>query len=131
VFVIKKILIIDDDADFTEACRNFLEVTGYAVDCESDETAAVEKVRAFGPDLIFLDVLMKTEQGGFEVADQIWGDEILKRIPVVFLTGYFRKKLLTDRENEVIQKWQNVKGVLDKPVKPSSLLEMIRNVERG
>ncbi|HNV85974.1 MAG TPA: response regulator [Candidatus Omnitrophota bacterium] len=129
--MIQKILMIDDDVDFTEACRNFLEVAGYEVDCESDENLAVEKVGAFKPDLIFLDVLMKTEQGGFEIADRICGDETLRKVPIVFLTGYFRKKLLTDRENEVIGKWDNVKGVLDKPVKPAALLEMVKKMERG
>lgn len=127
--MIRKILIVDDDADFVEACGNFLEAADYEIGVESNENEAIGKIRLLRPDLVFLDVLMQTETGGFDVADKLWRDEALRAIPVVFLTGYFRKKMLLDKELEIIRKWANVKGVLDKPVKPSTLLEMIKKIE--
>jgi len=127
--MIRKILIVDDDADFVEACGNFLESADYEIGIESSENEAIKKIRLFRPDLVFLDVLMQTETGGFDIADKLWKDETLKAIPVVFLTGYFRKKMLLDKELEITRKWANVRGILDKPVKPATLLAMIKKIE--
>ncbi|MDD5217268.1 MAG: response regulator [Candidatus Omnitrophica bacterium] len=125
----KKILIIDDDADFTEACKIFLEASGYQVAFEIQEREAIDKVRSFKPDVIILDIKMQTETGGFDIADKIREDPELYRIPVVFLTGYFQRVALSGKEGEVIQRWQNVKGVLDKPVKPAVVLALIHQIE--
>jgi len=127
----KRILIIDDDHDFSDACANLLEASGYESGYENEETKAMRKIQDFKPDLIILDVVMKSETSGFKAAGDIYADEKLKGIPILFLTGYFKKAALMDKEKELIKKWPNVKGVLGKPVKPAVLLSSINKVLKG
>jgi CheY-like chemotaxis protein len=126
--MIKRILMVDDDLDFIEACRNVLEAEGYQVAQETHGQAVFSRIQETLPDLVLLDVLMQNQMVGFEVADKMFQEETLRTIPVIFLTGYFKRVTLTDKESEMIQSWTNVKGVLDKPVKPAILLELIRQV---
>ena len=129
--MIKKILMIDNDLDFIEACRNFLEATGYEVESEHREEHAVGKILSFRPDLILLDVVMDTEKSGFDIADTIQAREELKDTPVVFLTGYFKKTGLLDQQNDIFSRWKNVKQVLDKPVKPAILLDIVKKISEN
>jgi CheY-like chemotaxis protein len=126
--MVSKILMVDDDADFLDACRNVLEAAGYEVECETVEELVLDRARRFGPDLVILDVLMSRETSGFDLADHMQDEPALATVPIVFLTGYFRRKGLTESEADVIRRWKNVRQVLDKPVKPSVLLEAIRKV---
>ncbi|MFA5088258.1 MAG: response regulator [Candidatus Omnitrophota bacterium] len=127
--MIRKVLMIDDDLDFIDACRGFLEALNYDFQSESREEDALPKIQTFKPDLILLDVVMQKETSGFDIAQSIFNDAELKNIPVVFLTGYFKKARLTDKESELIRQWANVKGVLDKPIKPADLLKLVRRID--
>ena len=127
--MIKRILIIEDDTDFAEACINFLEAADYEVKWENNEYRALETIREFRPGVILLDVVMNKENSGFEIADKISQDKELKTIPIVFLTGYFHKTGMIAKEEDFLDKWDNVKYVLDKPVKPSLLLKILKKIE--
>lgn len=124
----KKILIIDDDMDFVEACQNMLEAAGYKVECESVFENAIDRIKETNPDLLLLDILMENKVIGFDIADAIFRDEKLRHIPVIFLTGYFRRSNTIERENESLKRWGNVRSIIDKPVKPSVLLGAIREI---
>ncbi|MCM8769512.1 MAG: response regulator [Candidatus Omnitrophica bacterium] len=127
--MIKQILIVDDDQEFAEACCNFLEAAGYIVGYETDERKVLEKVRQGKPDLILLDVVMKEENSGFKLAEALSADQDFQRIPVIFLTGYFKKAEANEQE-EYLKKWPNVRAILDKPVKPAVLMEVIQKLHQ-
>ncbi|MBI2997055.1 MAG: response regulator [Deltaproteobacteria bacterium] len=83
----KRILIIDDNADFSNLVRSRLEETGkYKVQVENEGSSGIDTARTFKPDLILLDVVMP-DIGGPEVAEQLRDDKEMARIPVVFLTS--------------------------------------------
>ena len=83
----KRILIIDDEASFTRMVKLNLEKTGtFEVREENRATDALAAAREFKPDLILLDVIMPTMDGG-DVASQIRNDRHLKGTPIVFLTA--------------------------------------------
>lgn len=124
----KKILIIDDDPDFIDACRNMLEAVDYEVDCANRADQALAKIDSFRPELVLLDILMDNKLAGFEIAETLAKGENYRGIAVIFLTGYFMRTGLRELQNEVLHKWRNVKSVLDKPVKPAKLLETIRKI---
>jgi len=64
-----------------------LEKTGFfEVREENKATYAIPAAREFKPDLILLDVIMPTMDGG-DVAAHIKADRHLRDIPVVFLTA--------------------------------------------
>lgn len=124
--MIKKILIIDDDTDFNEACRNMLEAVDYEVGVENKHEHAYQTIVEFKPDLILLDVLMDNKLAGFEIAETLAKDKKFREVAIILLTGYFMRTGLRDLQNEMMTKWENIKYVLDKPVKPATLLETIR-----
>ncbi|MDD5439784.1 MAG: response regulator [Candidatus Omnitrophica bacterium] len=126
--MIKKILLVEDDLDFIEACRNLLEAAGFTVEEEPLADKVMAKVKEFAPDLIILDVLLQKERKGFDIAEALAGDELLCRIPVIFLTGYFKRMVGGADRDDLRRRLKNVKDVLDKPVKPSVLLDTIRSV---
>jgi DNA-binding response OmpR family regulator len=82
-----RIFVIDDEPDFTHMLRRSLELQGYyEVGEENDPSAAVSAARAFGPDLIVLDVMMP-DLDGSELAEQLRADRQLRDVPVLFLTA--------------------------------------------
>src|SRR3954468_681927 len=82
-----KILIVDDETTITRLLKLNLEQTGaYVVRCENLATKALAAAREFKPDLILLDVIMPTMDGG-DVASQLRSDRHLKGTPLVFLTA--------------------------------------------
>lgn len=83
----KRVLIIDDEPSFTRMVRLNLEKTGlFEVREENRAAGALNSARDFKPDLILLDVIMPTMDGG-DVAAQIQNDRLLKGTPIVFLTA--------------------------------------------
>lgn len=83
----KRILVIDDETSFTRMVRLNLEKTGrFEVREENSAPQALATARDFQPDLILLDVLMPSMDGG-DVAAQIKRNRQLKGVPIVFLTA--------------------------------------------
>jgi len=88
----KRILIIDDEASFTRMVKLNLEKTGdFEVREENRAAFAVTAAREFKPDLILLDVIMPTMDGG-DVAAQIQKDRHLRDTPIIFLTATVSKR---------------------------------------
>ncbi|MDB5302374.1 MAG: hypothetical protein JWO87_4037 [Phycisphaerales bacterium] len=82
-----RILLVDDEPDFTCMLKMSLETAGYyEVREENDATSAVASAREFGPDLIVLDLMMPTLDGS-EVAAQVRRDVFVRDTPLVFLTA--------------------------------------------
>jgi DNA-binding response OmpR family regulator len=54
----RRILIVDDDADLAEALCKYLEQSGYAAECAYDGTKALESIIRLRPDLVILDLRM-------------------------------------------------------------------------
>jgi CheY-like chemotaxis protein len=122
----KKILVIDDDPDFVESVENLLEAKGYQVVSASNGKEGVEKAKAEKPNLILLDVMMNTKDEGFNVARQIHEIPEIKATPVVMVTGV-RKEMNLPFGFEPDETWLPVKEVLEKPVKPETLLNAVAN----
>src|SRR4030081_3370833 len=86
-----RILIIDNNRDFTYSAKLGLERTGrYSVWEENDPAKAHQTAQRVKPDLILLDIAMPETDGG-EVAARIESDPALHRTPVVFLTALVTK----------------------------------------
>jgi len=121
----KKVLIIDDDAEYIEAISNLLDAKGYTVTSASNGKDGIQKAKAEGPDLILLDVMMTTKSEGFDVARELHEDAILRNIPIVMITGV-RREMNLPFGFEPDGDWLPVKAVLEKPVKPELLLKTIK-----
>lgn len=88
----KRILIVDDEAAFTNLVKMNLEGTGkYDVKVENKGSKGFDAALEFQPHLILLDIIMPDKPGP-DVAAQIKQDQRLKDIPVVFLTAAVLKE---------------------------------------
>jgi len=117
----KKILLIDDEAGFTELLKMNLERTGsFEVQIENDSTQALISARAFSPDLILLDVVMPGMDGG-DVQAAFQSDPYLAKVPVIMLTALVDSAELS--EGAVAQSGSSI--VLPKPVDLPLLLRVI------
>lgn len=81
-----KILLVDDDVEFCEATKMFLEGQGYDVALAYDGKEGLDKVRSEKPDLVILDVMMP-EMNGYDVCVVMKADPALSKVPVILLTG--------------------------------------------
>lgn len=81
----KKILVVEDDNILAKAFLVTLKEAGFNVQLAINGKEAMEKVRAFHPDLILLDLVMPIKSGE-EVLAEIKRDDELKNIPVLVST---------------------------------------------
>ena len=86
----KKILVVEDNELNLKLFCDLLRVHGYEAEPVRDGRDAVERTRAFSPDLIIMDIQMP-HVSGLELIEQLKGDEELKRIPVMAVTAYAAK----------------------------------------
>jgi len=117
----KKILLIDDEAGFTELLKMNLERAGdFEVQIVNDSTTALATAKVFSPDLILLDVVMPGMDGG-DVQAALQGDPALAKVPVIMLTALVDSAELS--EGAVAQSGTSV--MLPKPVDLQLLLRVV------
>jgi CheY-like chemotaxis protein len=121
----KKILIVDDDRDVFESMKIVLEAEGYGVDWATNGTEAIEKAKAGKPDLMILDVMMNTDDEGFQVSYRMRQDPELMHVPIVMVTSVGTKTGFSfDRKRD--QDFLPVNEFLEKPVDPKVLVDKVR-----
>jgi len=116
-----KILIVDDDAEFAQSVADVLGQKGYQTVFAANGNEGVAAAKREKPDLMLLDVMMTTDSEGFEIARQLHKDPDTSHLPVIIITGVRRAKNLPFRF-EPDEDWLPVRAVLEKPVKPETLL---------
>ena len=123
-----KILIIDDDADITEAMRVILESKNHWVISAASGEEGLAKCRTERPDLIILDVMMETTDKGFEVARELKKDDIFKSVPILILTALKDKMGLDFKKEAGDSVWLPVEAYLEKPLKPEELISKVEHL---
>ena len=82
----KRILIVDDEPDFSMILKKYLEKEGFEVELAYDGAEGLAKVRNNPPDAIVLDVMMP-EIDGYKVCSTLKSDDKYSDIPIVLLTA--------------------------------------------
>jgi len=124
------LLVVDDDPNFIAVMKPVLESKGYKVDVAYNRQEAMEKLERFKPDLILLDIMMERITDGFDICYKLKHDPEMKKIPVLAVSGItgetgFRFSPDTDGE------YFEADDYLEKPVKPTALLEHIDKLLEG
>ena len=78
-----RILIVDVDVNICELVRLYLEKEGYIVETCNKGSEAIEKFKAFTPNLVILDIMLPGIDG-FEVLRLIRN---ISNIPVIMLSA--------------------------------------------
>jgi CheY-like chemotaxis protein len=82
----KRVLIIEDDADIREALSMLLEAEGYECAHAANGAEGLALVRRHRPDVILLDLMMPVMDGWQFRAEQKW-DASIADIPVVVMSA--------------------------------------------
>src|SRR5690242_7769691 len=82
----KKIVLIEDEADLYSLIQYNLEKEGFTVVGSQTGKGALELCRRERPDLIILDIMLP-DSDGLEICKSIRAHPELKHIPVIFLTA--------------------------------------------
>jgi len=113
----KRVLVVEDNADLAYGLRNNLEIEGYKVDVAGDGTRGLALARTAGPDLIILD-LMLPGMDGFRVLRALRDEG--RRLPILVLTA----------RGEEGDKVRGLRlGADDYVTKPFGVLELLARVE--
>lgn len=82
----KKILLIDDDSIFTEIVTAFLGENYEVTAAQSGKEALAFLLNSYKPDLVLLDIILP-EMNGWEIFKKIRGINLMRSVPIVFLTS--------------------------------------------
>ncbi len=120
-----KVLIIDDDVDIQDVMAAILEQEGLEVHSAEDGTEGLAKAKEIKPDLIILDVMMNSQDEGFQTAYQIKADPGLAQVPIVMITSVSKVTGFSfDKEHD--DAFLPVADFIDKPVSREKLLDVVR-----
>ncbi|MDO8527784.1 MAG: response regulator [Deltaproteobacteria bacterium] len=114
----KRILLLDDEKDFTELMSTLLGFHDFVVDVFNDpidiEAAIVKKTYS----LIVTDLMMP-HMSGFDVVNKLRKMDVYKDVPIIVLSA----KTLTDEERKMLL--QNRVHYVMKPFEPNVLVSQI------
>lgn len=83
----KRILMIDDEEDFSRVVKEHLErISDFEVYTAANGKAGIDLAKKIKPDLIMLDILMPG-MDGFQVLERLKKDNATMNIPVIILSA--------------------------------------------
>ena len=118
-----KVLVIDDEPDIVEILSYNLGKEDYAVSKAYDGEEGLRIAQAELPDLIIMDVRMPGTSG-IEACRKLKADELLKHIPILFLTA--------DSDEYTSMNAQEAGGehFITKPIRPNILMGLVNEILR-
>jgi CheY-like chemotaxis protein len=118
----KKILVIDDEPDFVEFLKTFLEDNNFSVVTASDGEKGIEKAKAEKPDLITLDITMPGKSG-VQVYRDIRSTPEIAGIPIFIITAVIDFRQLMYQKTV-----QAPDGFLNKPIDNDVFLMTVNKI---
>jgi len=124
-----KVMIIDDDASIVDAMSAIVKSGGHDVQTMDTTEGAIEALREFGPEVLFLDVMFpENPSAGFELARDLREEEDLKELPVFLLSSINEEMPLGFSDKDIDPHWMPVQQFVEKPVSPTKLLSLIDDI---
>ena len=121
-----KILLIDDETDYSETVGFWLMANGYQVRAVSSGIDGLKAIKDEVPDIVFLDFLMPG-MDGIETLREI--RKINTELPVIMVSAYAAEEKMKEAEKMCIS------GIFLKEAELSEVAKMIsetlRNMKRG
>jgi len=119
----KRILVVDDVEMFSALMSDLLSKEGFDVLIAKDGLEAIQTVKHELPnlDLVLLDLLLP-QLTGFEVLKEIRSGKMGQELPVLAITGVFKKA----SQIEMLKKL-GANGYMTKDLKPEEIVRRIKN----
>ncbi|MCX6842481.1 MAG: response regulator [candidate division WOR-3 bacterium] len=123
----KRVLMVDDDPEFVETTKIILESGGYETRTAANGNEALAQLQKEKPDIILLDVMMKTIGDGVWLGQKIKGDERFSGIPILMITAVNKESGASSfhLDPNADGDYLPVDGFLEKPVEPEVLLREV------
>lgn len=118
------VLVVDDDEVIRQLIAVNLQLEGFEVSTAVDGQDCLDKVRAIGPDVITLDVMMP-RLDGWVTAVRLREDIATSHIKVVMITARAQDHDIR-RGDEI-----GVDAYVTKPFDPSELIRTVRELASG
>ena len=115
----QKILVVEDNELNLKLFCDLLRAHAYEAEPVRDGREAVDRARAFAPDLIVMDIQMP-HVSGLELIEQLKGDPELRRMPIMAVTAYAAKG-----DEERIRE-AGAEGYVSKPISVVRFVEAVR-----
>ena len=116
----KKILLVDDESEILEICRDYLKASGYDVVTAKDGAQGLSLFRREKPDLIVLD-LMLPEMDGLDLCRAIRRES---NVPIIMLTAR------VEETDKLIGLELGADDYMTKPFSPRELVARVKVVLR-
>ena len=114
----QKILVVEDNELNLKLFCDLLRAHGYEAEPVRDGREAVERARAFAPDLVVMDIQMPYVSG-LELIEQMKADAELKATPIMAVTAYAAKG-----DEERIRD-AGAEGYVSKPISVARFVEAV------
>jgi len=128
----REVLIVDDDTDFVETTEIVLRSNGYLTRTAFNGEEALKRILEKTPDIILLDIMMKTKGDGIWVSEQIRLNESIKNIPIIMITAVNQDadmlKYHFERSAGPDSNYIPVNVFMEKPIEIEDLLAEIKNL---
>lgn len=115
------VLVVDDDPFIVEMAEFLLGRDGHRVSVASSGAAALAKMAAKPPELVLLDLGLP-DISGLEILRYFRAASAWQTLPILVFTASH------ETENIVRAKRSGASGYVCKPIKPDTLLEMVRDL---
>ncbi len=112
----KKILVVDDDADILNVVGIILTGHDFIVKTTSKWQMISKTIKAFIPDLILLDIDLRGADGG-DLCIKLKKSKRTQHLPVILFSGLMPEDYL---------KACNAQGYLSKPFEPTELVKIVQ-----
>lgn len=120
----RRILIIDDDPDFSRAIGKILQSAGHEVEMAGNVQEGMLSIEGRPPALIILDVMMERYDDGFNLCYELKHDDRYRHIPVIIITAVTEVtglKFSPETDGEYLE----AEEYLQKPIKAEILLNLV------
>ena len=120
---LKKVLIVDDEADILEIISYNLIKEGYEILTAKNGIEALEKVGPFKPNLVILDIMMP-KMSGVEVCKILRSKPEYNDTLIIFLTA------LNDESSQIKGLETGADDYISKPISPKVLVSRVNAIFR-
>jgi DNA-binding response OmpR family regulator len=121
----RRLLIVDDDPDFSGAISSILESAGYDTEITHNPKDGWAALKANKYDLLLLDIMMGRGAEGVMMARKIRKDHSLREMPVLIITGMREQIAFLFPGQAIHPGFVPVDELVEKPVEPELLLERV------